>query len=135
VSSQIDKYLVARYFPIDARQGFVPYEFQTDLVYQLPLTELVDKEAWEVTKSTDRQHQTLNDLPANAWDADLDQPALEIAELGSRLTAEFQELEKAVFQRDTAHVEHVLERVKVQVRAIEGLAKVQREAIRAIEDD
>lgn len=56
---------------------------------------MVDKEAWAVSKAHDGHHKTPKDLPVTAWVADVDQPAFEIMEMGSRIVSELQAVEMA----------------------------------------
>lgn len=124
---------MGNYFPDDATTGFVPYQFHSDnCAFDLPLTKAVDAEAWEAAVSKDRCHESATDLPITAWTAEVDQPAFEITELGSRISSEFKELEVAAFRRNGAVMEDVMARVKLQVRAVEALVRLQRKAIESI---
>jgi hypothetical protein len=120
---------VAKLFPEDAAIGFVPYQFHDNHVFTLPLTEALDKEAWEAVRQKDWHHESPNHLPVAAWTADVDQPAFEIAELGNRAVSEFQELETAAYRRDSTHMKDVLQRIKLHIRAIEGLMLLQTDAL------
>lgn len=64
-----------------------------------------------------------------AWNADVDQPAVEITDLGNRIATETQELQFAAFRRDLEDMMRVVERMKLEVRAVEGLIKLQKDGI------
>jgi hypothetical protein len=94
----MDKYIMALFFPEEASYGFVPYQQNGDkCAFELPLTQVVDKEAWDAAKACDGHHKTPKDLPVTAWGADVDQPAFEIAEMGSRVLSELQAVETAAY--------------------------------------
>jgi two-component sensor histidine kinase len=126
----MDKYIMALFFPEEASYGFVPYQQNGDkCAFELPLTQVVDKEAWDVAKARDGHHETPKDLPVTAWGADVDQPAFEIAEMGSRVVSELQAMETAAYRRDTIMMQNILQRIKLQIRAIESLVQLQRRAM------
>jgi hypothetical protein len=51
--------------------------------------------------------------------------------LGSRIASEFKELEAAAFRRNEEAMETIMRRVKLQVRAVEALVKLQGDAIKS----
>lgn len=105
----------------------MPYQFFDRM--QLILTKEVDCDAWDITQQKDVNYHSPGDLPVAAWLADVDQPALEIVELGNRMASEFQELEVAAYRRHGASMEEVLGRIRLQMRAIERLVQLQRDAV------
>jgi len=87
------------FFPEEATYGFVLYQQHGDkCAFDLNLTRVVDKEAWEAAKTTDMQHESPRDLPVAAWTADVDQPTFKIVELGNRMASEFKAIETAAYQ-------------------------------------
>jgi hypothetical protein len=129
-TAKINKYIMALYFPDEASYRYVPYQPHGEkCAFDLNVTEAMDKEAWDAAKKTDRHHESPNDLPTAAWRADVDQPAFEIIELGSRIASEFKAMETAAYRRDTEGMEDIMERVKLQLRAVEGLVLLQKKAI------
>lgn len=121
---------MGNYFPDDSTTGFVLYQFHTDYcAFDLPLTKVVDAEAWEAAVSKDSRHGSVTDLPITAWPAEVDQPAFKITELGSWIVSEFKELEVAAFRRNGAEMQDIMARVKLQIRAVEALVRLQKEAI------
>jgi hypothetical protein len=129
-TAKIDKYITALFFPEEASYQFVPYQQYSDnCAFDLPLTQAMDKEAWDAAKKMDRHHESPNDLPVAAWRADVDQPAFEIAELGNRMASEFKAMETAAYRRDTIGMEEIARRIKLQLRAVDGLVQLQMSAI------
>jgi hypothetical protein len=131
-TTKIDKYIMALYFPDEASYQYVPYQqLGEKCAFDLNVTKAMDKEAWVAAKKTDLHHESPNDLPMAAWRADVDQPAFEIIELGSRIASEFKAVETAAYRRDTEGMEVIMKRVKLQLRAVEGLILLQKKAIAA----
>jgi hypothetical protein len=135
-TAKIDKYILASFFPEEAAYGFVPYQQYGDkCAFDLDLTRVVDKEAWNAAKITDMQHESPRDLPMAAWTADVDQPAFEIVELGNRMASEFKAIETAAYRRDTIEMQNIMGRIKLQLRAVERLVELQRSAIESAKTD
>lgn len=125
---KIDRHILEKYIPEDASCGFVEYSITNEL-FDLPVTERMDNEAWKAARSKHRDHAGPSDLPLHAFQGKVDQTTIEIAELSRQITADAQELVLNAIQRDTGALRETAGRVKLEVRAVEGLAKVQRDGI------
>lgn len=128
VTVSIDRFILDTFIPEMAEYCFVPYACPNDQ-FGLSLTQRIDNEAWQAAVAKDNHHQSASDLPLEAWNADVDQPAVEISDLGNRIATETQELEFAALRRDSKDMTKIVERMKLEIRAIEGLIKVQTDGI------
>ena len=106
----------------------VPYH--TRLLEELVVTGKLNEEAWRAAHSGVRESTT--DLPVEALQADVDQPAREIIELCSRMTDDLIALETAALRRDTTKIFEVLARIGHEIRGAEELAKVQRAGLETL---
>ena len=93
--------------------------FPGNNAFDLNLTRVVNKEAWDEAKTTDMQHESPGDLPVAAWTTDVDQPAFEIV---NRMASEFK-LRPLHISKSTIKMRNVMGRIKLQLRALVGLQR------------
>jgi hypothetical protein len=133
-TGKIDKYLVTNLFPdmvSDDGAGmyhfFIPYGGDARDPPSLNVTRVLDPGAWEAAQNWTRESPT--DLPVESWEADVDQPACEILELGKQMISDIVALQTAALRRETQKMEEALERLQLEIRGTQALVRVQREAI------
>lgn len=125
----IESFILNKLF---SQSDFYPLKpWHWDDASDLTITHVLDRAVWDAGKDWTRP--STRDLPVEAWPAEVHQITREIMVFTKRVTSELVALQTMTIRDNPEGMQEVLGRMRLQIRGIELLMELEREAIQSEE--